>query len=418
MAYKELMKDFERIRDYMRAFYVYGFMHREEFDAKSARSYDNERRRIESWLGEYLLFRQDTDGKAVFLSVDSREVPNNPLYKAFKTKTFTANDIMLHFYILDMLSARPEMSVREIVDCMAEEYLGELGADWENDESTVRKKLKEYETLGLIYKKKRGKEVVYTRTEMNVNLECWKDAAAFFSEAAPVGVVGSFILDQLGPGPDYYRFKHHYILHALESEVLCKLLWCMGDQSSVRIRLKHSADPGLLDAVAYPFKIYVSTQTGRQYLLAYVYERQCFKFFRLDNVISCEADEREGQPEVYKELYEKEKKHLWGVSYRGYDALEHVELVIRIEEQEQYILDRLMREKRSGLLEQISDNEWKFTIDVYDAGEMIPWIRTFIGRILEFSCSNPEVTERFYADFKEMCKLYEIGGETEGGAGR
>ena len=176
MAYKELIKDFERIRDYMRAFYVYGFMHREEFDAKSARSYDNEKRRIESWLGEYLSFRQDSDGKAVFLSVDSRDVPHNPLYKAFKAKTFTANDIMLHFYILDILDGEREMSVKELIDCITEEYLGELGLDWVNDESTVRKKLKEYENLGIINKKKRGREIVYTCAEQKVDLERWKEA--------------------------------------------------------------------------------------------------------------------------------------------------------------------------------------------------------------------------------------------------
>ena len=49
MAYSELVKDYERIRDYMRQFYVYGFKSRDEYDAKSARSYDNERRRVESW---------------------------------------------------------------------------------------------------------------------------------------------------------------------------------------------------------------------------------------------------------------------------------------------------------------------------------------------------------------------------------
>ncbi len=32
----------------MRSFYVYGFKHRGEFDEKSARAYDNERRRIGS----------------------------------------------------------------------------------------------------------------------------------------------------------------------------------------------------------------------------------------------------------------------------------------------------------------------------------------------------------------------------------
>ena len=54
MAYSELVKNFNRIRDYMREFYVYGFKSRDEFTKKSARSYDDERRRLESWLGDYM----------------------------------------------------------------------------------------------------------------------------------------------------------------------------------------------------------------------------------------------------------------------------------------------------------------------------------------------------------------------------
>lgn len=51
MSYTELIKNFNRTRDYMREFYVYGFKSREEYNKKSARSYDDERRRVESWLG-------------------------------------------------------------------------------------------------------------------------------------------------------------------------------------------------------------------------------------------------------------------------------------------------------------------------------------------------------------------------------
>lgn len=40
-AYNELIKNFERIRAYMREFYVYGFKSREGYSAKSARSYDD-----------------------------------------------------------------------------------------------------------------------------------------------------------------------------------------------------------------------------------------------------------------------------------------------------------------------------------------------------------------------------------------
>lgn len=53
-AYNELIKNFSRIRAYMREFYIYGFKSRSEYTYKSARSYDNERRRVESWLfGSY-----------------------------------------------------------------------------------------------------------------------------------------------------------------------------------------------------------------------------------------------------------------------------------------------------------------------------------------------------------------------------
>ena len=101
--YSESVKNFEKVRDYMREFYVYGFKSREEYTRKSARSYDDERRRLESWLGDYMSFRQDANGKNVFISIDSRTNRHNPLYRAWKTKSFTDGDIVLHFLLMDIL---------------------------------------------------------------------------------------------------------------------------------------------------------------------------------------------------------------------------------------------------------------------------------------------------------------------------
>ena len=84
MAYNELIKNFRRIRDYMKEFYVYGFKSRGDFTQKSARSYDDEKRRVESWLGDYMSFRHTPDGKNVFLSIDRRAAESNPLYTAWK----------------------------------------------------------------------------------------------------------------------------------------------------------------------------------------------------------------------------------------------------------------------------------------------------------------------------------------------
>ena len=144
MAYKELIKKFNCIRDYMREFYVYGFKSRGEYTEKSARSYDNEKRRIESWLGDYMQFRQTSEGKNIFISIDSRVVGHNPLYKAWKAKSFTDGDITLHFILFDILSS-PDVSLTtgEIAK-QIDEYVYQFSKPRIFDESTIRKKLREY----------------------------------------------------------------------------------------------------------------------------------------------------------------------------------------------------------------------------------------------------------------------------------
>ena len=102
-SYSELIKNFERIRAYMREFYIYGFKSRDGYQSKSARSYDDERRRIESWLGEHMSFVRTPEGKNVFISIDSRLIKHNPFYNAWKAKSFTDGDITLHFIIFDIL---------------------------------------------------------------------------------------------------------------------------------------------------------------------------------------------------------------------------------------------------------------------------------------------------------------------------
>ena len=310
MAYSELIKSFGRIRDYMRSFYVYGFRHRGEYDEKSARGYDNERRRIESWLGDYMSFGQDADGRRVFLSVDSRAVPANPLYRAFRTKSFTDRDIMLHFQLLDILSESEGLPIFEIM----EELSDRLNAFDEGDapdESTVRKKLAEYEKLGLVTKMKRGRETVYARSAFPLKLETWREALAFFSEAAPLGVIGSFVQELLPETADFFRFKHHYILNALDSEILCALAEAMWETRLAELTTRAQR------VTVLPLRFYISTQTGRQYVLAWSPWNRRFFFWRLDLIDSVKPGETvELTPELRERLRDFQR-HCWGVSSGG-----------------------------------------------------------------------------------------------------
>lgn len=410
MAYSELIKNFDRIRDYMRQFYVYGFKSRNEYSAKSARSYDNERRRIESWLGGYMSFRQDKNGKRMFISVDSRAVPTNPLYKAFKAGSFTDGDIVFHFLILDMLHDNRELSIKEIIGEMSEKYLSRAEPRDVPDESAVRKKLREYEALGLLTSRKRGRELAYKRSESRADLDSWKEAVAFYSEEDPVGVIGSFILDKYDRIPAAFGFKNHYMLHALDSEVLCGILLAMSERRCVEltIRSERSGNEEKKHTV-FPARIFVGTQSGRRYLLGYQYRLRKPMLFRLDCIRKVSAGAVEGQADRYVRWCEKFRENLWGVSAGAEYNIDRVEMTVHIAEGEEHILSRLERGKRCGRVERLEGNTFRFTAEVYDAAELLPWLRTFIGRIEKLECSDPRVRETFFSDLEEMNAMY--GGE-------
>lgn len=409
MAYNELIKNFDRIRDYMRQFYIYGFKSRTEYDRKSARSYDNERRRMESWLGEYMHFRQTPEGKNVFMSVDSRSIPGNPLYNAFKAKSFTSGDVTFHFYVLDLLQEGEAYTAQEILEQMVSRYLCHFAGDWQPDISTVRKKLKEYVSLGILQTEKRGRELYYRRTEDRISPEAWADTAAFFSEADPLGMIGSTLLDKLDSIPEYYRFKHHYILHALDSQIMLHLLMAIGDRMAVNLTNVNRRTGNQILHTVCPLKIFISTQGGRQYLLCYHYRFRKIMFFRLDHIVKAEATVPEKRYDKYLGYWENFRSHLWGISVGEDLWVDHLEMTLRFEEDEQHIPQRLEREKRNGRVEFLDQNTCKYVVDTYDASEMLPWIRTFMGRIMKLECSNKGVVKSFYEDLEETMALY--GGE-------
>jgi nitrogen fixation-related uncharacterized protein len=180
----------------MREFYVYGFKSRDGYNQKSARSYDDERRRMESILGDHMSFVRTPEGKNIFISIDSRSSRHNPFYKAWKSKSFTDGDITLHFILFDILHS-PEiaLSIPEIMQIIDREYLSEFDSPLMFDESTLRKKLKEYCDEGIIISEKSGKRMLYRRAE-DFDLSDYCDLLDFYSEAAPCGVIGSFLLDR------------------------------------------------------------------------------------------------------------------------------------------------------------------------------------------------------------------------------
>ena len=412
--YSELIKNFERIRAYMREFYVYGIKSREDYKSKSARTYDDERRRMESWLGEYMSYIRTPEGKNVFISIDSRSSDHNPLYKAWKAKSFTDGDITMHFIIFDILHAPDiEYSLPELVNIIDEVYLSCFDAPMVFDESTLRKKLKEYIDLGIIRSRKVGKRMLYSRTPDDVTMPS-PDTLGFYSEIAPCGVIGSFLLDRCEHDEHPFDFKHHYITGALDANVMALLFDAMRKKCSVTVSNMNRKRDEPRRARIVPLRIFISVQSGRQYLLAYNPEANAITSYRLDYLSAVRIEEPTPRFDELRATLDGMQSKMWGVNikhhkYREHNT-EHVEFLIHIEPNEGYVLKRLMREKRCGTVEQVDDCTYLFKADVYDTTEMIPWIRTFICRIIKLNFSNRTVENYFKNDLLRMYEVYGLSG--------
>ena len=408
-TYSELIKNFEKIRGYMREFYVYGFKSREEYDKKSARSYDDERRRMESWLGDHMSFVRTPEGKNVFISIDSRVSQHNPFYKALKAKSFTDGDITLHFILFDILySPEVVLSLPEILDEM-DGYLLEFDNPMMFDESTVRKKLKEYTELGIIVSQKEGRKMMYHRAD-DISFPDITDVLNFYSEVAPCGVIGSFLLDKQETKRDSFSFKHHYITSSMDSDVLSMLFKAMREKSVITVKnlSRRSNEPR--ENRIIPLRVFISVQNGRQHLIAYQPAFNAIKSFRIDYLFDVKFEEPAPEFDELRAKLDEMQTKMWGVTAKrnryGGESLEHVDFTVKVADNEEYIIRRLYREKRCGQVEKLDDNTYRFTAELYDTSEIIPWIRTFICRITELNFSNKAFEKQFSGIICSICNSY------------
>lgn len=413
MSYNELIKNFDKIRNYMREFYIYGFKSRSQYDKKSSRSYDDERRRIESYLKDYISFRQTPEGKNVFISIDSRSSKHNPLYNAYKAKSFTDGDITLHFIIFDILSkSYIALSITEIMDIIDKEYLSGFRCPKVYDESTIRKKLKEYIKQGLITAEKQGRNVIYRRTD-NTYLNC-TDALDFYSEIAPCGVIGSYLLDKEKEHNDVFSFKHHYINHVMDSEILLKSFQAIRNKNEIEILGLSRKGINTRYTALVPLRVFISVQSGRQYLMTYQKKTKRIRPFRFDYIVDIKEVKAADDFDILRKTLSKIQKNIWGVSTQsGTGRMEHIEFTLKIGSNDEYIIGRLEREKRCGTVEIIDKNTVKFSADVFDSSELVPWIRTFICRISDIKFSNRMLQKQFIDDLKEMYKMYDLEEESK-----
>ena len=163
-----------------------------------------------------------------------------------------------------------------------------------------------------------------------------------------------------------------------------------------------------------PLRILTSTHTGRRYVCVRQ-ERPCrLTSIRLDSVQNVQVLQTDEDWDTHMEDLQAALPYMWGVSFggAGKQEPERVSMEIELDEiEEEFILTRLSREGRGGALKRLEPGVYEYSRLCLDSTELLPWVKSFTGRIRSFHCTNAAVEKRFWDDMEMMENYYLQTGE-------
>lgn len=378
--YQELIKSFDNIRKIANDFFVYGYKGRGDFSFISDRTYDNELRHIKSYLKNYVKTNQLKDKKTVAISSNTVHNSINPLFELFLSKSFTNVDCFLHFTILDLLADFKTRTLNEITNELSLNY------DCINlDTMTIRNKLHEYVEMGIISLTKDSNKNLYALTkhiELDENI---KDAISFFQNIMPAGYI---MMNQVKDVTTAYLYKQVFFSHILDDEYVLMLLEAKKNNQTVVInQLGRYKD---VQAIGVPKRIYHNMITGRRYVEIISANGTMYKV-RIDKIMDVAISS-----EKVKEVKGKANK-------------EFIELTLIITKEEEYVLERLYREVGKTSVESLENNLYKVRFESMGGLDLVPYIRTYFGRIVEMVSSDTFLIKKIKRDLKATLAYYKEG---------
>lgn len=384
-------KENKILREYAREFFVYGMKDKKSYDNYDLpeRTYDVVVRYMNLWFQDCM-----KEKPYKYISMNCRDYAANPIYMIWKAYGSDKNNILFFFTMLDYLQKnKTPASLSNIYENLQFDIFKDDGA---------RHWLSKTEYAYGVFVKENN----YYHIAPSPDLSALKELLPFFSEVYPCGVLGSFIIDKQEKQFLPFNFKQHYLGQAFDSEIMCNALYAIKNRRDIKL-IYLTDKKSQIEKKYFPIKIYSSTQNGMQYIIVWDREGKEFLSIRLDRIIEYDVNKDTAEDgDVIRDKFNDIQNHIWGISI-GEQAI-HIELLIRVEENEAYIKKRLEREKRCGTVKQLQDSPdvFIFEADVYDPVEMFPWIRSFVGRIIELRIDDLESERQFWKSVEEMYNLY------------
>lgn len=426
--YNYFIKKHSTIRNILKNIYIYGCYDKEqlvELCNISDKKYDNETRRIRFFINRNNLVEiRRGRNKIVSFRYDRNTDPYNFLSDSYKIKTFTPLDISLFFYLQQLLNRGEELTVNELADA-----IGEFNE--EINQLTIQRKLNELTELGLVevhgstrprtYRIKEDFFADFTEEELLAIYQ----AVSFYKNLSPIGIRGQFLQDtlasylklerELEPPEEPFLFRHGFLYRILNDEIVNQL--CAAYQSHCLTELTFMNGK---KRKVVPIRLVNEFQFGRQYLFCYDLKTGKPSYLRLDRIEEVTVSGQHYDPSSY-EKWVGLIPCSWCASLPSGTGEAYPEQLILVQvdflfhelpredaESETYILDRLMREKRTGTITRIGEGHYLYEIKVLDPVELVPWIRSF-GHFARVRQSNAhDLPAKILKDLEESLRNYGI----------
>lgn len=410
-CFQTSIREYETIRPYLRSMYLYGCCTKKYMTDKglttSARKFEEDTRRtraiIQDRIDEVLTARR----RSLRVNVSGLDTDENYLAASYFIRAFGRNDFAIHFAVLLALAESSGIGSTALVD-----RVNEMASQSEIiSNSTIRRFLSGMEAEGLIVHEKGYSLPPDPFAKLSdEEIGSLITAVDFYKNVLMVGIMGEYAHSTLKhyacfsrgimPPPDsMFMFRYRHLERIVDDATLLPLIQCIQAQKKAEYTYNRKKYEG------FPRKIRYDTFYGRQYVVMHNGERHyLLPLTNICNVsVLSDIADKCAKPDSFL-------RYSWFAAYpkKETEPAVTVRVWFYIGKEEQYILERLRREKRHGTITTDHEGKYLFKIKLVDPHEILPWLRSFLGYAVIEKSGKHDLFERYAACVSEMRKIYGV----------
>ncbi len=423
-SFQYFVTDFQKIREIARYIHIYGCYSRNDYPHQkniSRRKYDDELRRFRDFVGDHNLDEHQV-GREKVVSTLTRPGYSleNYLAELYYARSLTATEISLYVLIPLLIQQAGALSVTELMT-----RLDLLGVSLESlSRATVSRQADALVKEGLLVRGGTENQFVYSVPVSILDalsteeLEQLYVAVSFFCHIIFPSIPGEFLKNtmeryfesrQLSPYRLPLSMTFPYFHHVLDDQLVWTLLEAMDRSRAVTFR--YGRDQCASQNVTLePVRVMLDLTYSRWYLVGKQAGDRYLRTYRLDRITGLKVAEETFDMQILEEQYFQEYETSWLSVGRREKPPVTVELLFRQrgESEHPFVLRRVQRQARGGVVTELTDKEFLYTVTVNDPVELLPWIRSFNHHVEVLPSQEHDLRERWASERRRMLANYGV----------